>query len=231
MGSTALHSVYVAAGRADATFGMGTNPWDIAAWRPADPAGRRALPVRAATRSRPSSPGSRRTTPRADAELDLERSVLGEVVGATCSALRRPRHRFEMTGLLSASSGPGHLPARRRRGDPTVLAAARPAALWSRAGRLDGPRHVRPGALSCHDHGPPPSAERAAREGSSPPSPAAAGILTATSGRSPRAPRRPRPLTQPQPGAWPLHSHSGAWPLAPQPRPCPRERRYPLTLA
>lgn len=31
MGSTALHLAYVAAGRADATFGMGTNPWDVAA--------------------------------------------------------------------------------------------------------------------------------------------------------------------------------------------------------
>lgn len=31
LGSTALHLAYVAAGRADGTFGMGTNPWDVAA--------------------------------------------------------------------------------------------------------------------------------------------------------------------------------------------------------
>lgn len=80
MGSSALHLAYVAAGRADATFGLGTNSWDIAAG---------AMLVQQA--------GGRFLTPPGDAlaarqpwltadylaltaELDLSRSVLGTAV-------------------------------------------------------------------------------------------------------------------------------------------------------
>jgi len=80
MGSTALHLAYVAAGRADATFGMGTNAWDIAAGvLLIQQAGGRFLvpPGNALAAEQPwLSPDYFGLTP----ELDLERSVLGEVV-------------------------------------------------------------------------------------------------------------------------------------------------------
>jgi myo-inositol-1(or 4)-monophosphatase len=80
MGSTALHLAYVAAGRADATFGMGTNPWDIAAGiLLVQQAGGRFLapPANEIAAARPwLSPDYFALTP----ELDLEQSILGEVV-------------------------------------------------------------------------------------------------------------------------------------------------------
>ena len=80
LGSTALHLAYVAAGRADATFGLGTNPWDIAAGALlVQQAGGRFLvpPSNAAANARPwLTPDYFALTP----ELDLERSVLGTVV-------------------------------------------------------------------------------------------------------------------------------------------------------
>lgn len=80
LGSTALHLAYVAAGRADATFGMGTNPWDIAAGvMLIQRAGGRFLvpPGNADAVAQPwLSPDYFGLTP----ELDLERSVLGTVV-------------------------------------------------------------------------------------------------------------------------------------------------------
>ena len=80
MGSTALHLAYVAAGRADATFGMGTNPWDIAAGAfLIQQAGGRFLvpPANELANRRPwLTPDYFGVTP----ELDLERSILGEVV-------------------------------------------------------------------------------------------------------------------------------------------------------
>ncbi|HZO25988.1 MAG TPA: inositol monophosphatase family protein [Chloroflexota bacterium] len=80
LGSTALHLAYVAAGRADATFGMGTNPWDIAAGvLLVQQAGGRFLvpPGNAAAAEQPwLTPDYFALTP----ELDLERSVLGAVV-------------------------------------------------------------------------------------------------------------------------------------------------------
>jgi myo-inositol-1(or 4)-monophosphatase len=80
LGSTALHLAYVAAGRADATFGMGTNPWDIAAGvLLVQQAGGRFLvpPDNAAAAEQPwLTPDYFALTP----ELDLERSVLGTVV-------------------------------------------------------------------------------------------------------------------------------------------------------
>lgn len=80
LGSTALHLAYVAAGRADATFGLGTNPWDIAAGvLLIQQAGGRFLvpPDNIAAGAQPwLSPDYFGLTP----ELDLERSVLGTVV-------------------------------------------------------------------------------------------------------------------------------------------------------
>lgn len=80
LGSTALHLAYVAAGRADATFGLGTNPWDIAAGvLLVQQAGGRFLvpPADADARAQPwLSPDYFALTP----ELDLERSSLGAVV-------------------------------------------------------------------------------------------------------------------------------------------------------
>jgi myo-inositol-1(or 4)-monophosphatase len=80
LGSTALHLAYVACGRADATFGLGTNPWDIAAGLLlVQQAGGRFL-------APPSNPTAARRpwlTPDYFAltpELDLERSSLGAVV-------------------------------------------------------------------------------------------------------------------------------------------------------
>lgn len=80
MGSTALHLAYVAAGRADATFGLGTNPWDIAAGALlVQQAGGRFLTPRDDARA------ARRPWLTADyfalsADLDLDRSVLGTAV-------------------------------------------------------------------------------------------------------------------------------------------------------
>jgi myo-inositol-1(or 4)-monophosphatase len=80
LGSTALHLAYVAAGRADATFGLGTNPWDIAAGvLLVQQAGGRFLvpPGNALAVGRPwLTPDYFALTP----ELDLDRSILGEVV-------------------------------------------------------------------------------------------------------------------------------------------------------
>ena len=80
MGSTALHLAYVAAGRADATFGMGTNPWDIAAGvLLIQQAGGRFLvpPANEAAVAQPwLSPDYFGLT----GDLYLERSVLGTVV-------------------------------------------------------------------------------------------------------------------------------------------------------
>jgi myo-inositol-1(or 4)-monophosphatase len=80
LGSTALHLAYVAAGRADATFGLGTNPWDIAAGvLLVQQAGGRFLvpPANGAANARPwLTPDYFALTP----ELDLERSILGTVV-------------------------------------------------------------------------------------------------------------------------------------------------------
>ena len=80
LGSTALHLAYVAAGRADGTFGMGTNPWDVAAgvMLVQQAGGRYIVP-----RSNPTwnarpwlSPHYLAVTP----ELALEQSSLGSVV-------------------------------------------------------------------------------------------------------------------------------------------------------
>jgi myo-inositol-1(or 4)-monophosphatase len=80
LGSTALHLAYVAAGRADATFGLGTNPWDIAAGvLLVQQAGGRFLvpPGNATAVARPwLSPDYFAVTP----ELDLAQSILGQVV-------------------------------------------------------------------------------------------------------------------------------------------------------
>jgi myo-inositol-1(or 4)-monophosphatase len=80
IGSTALHIAYVAAGRADATFGMGTNSWDVAAGvMLVQQAGGRYLvpPGHPEWSARPwLSPHYLAVT----AELDLEQSVVGEVV-------------------------------------------------------------------------------------------------------------------------------------------------------
>jgi myo-inositol-1(or 4)-monophosphatase len=80
LGSTALHLAYVASGRADATFGLGTNPWDIAAGMLlVQQAGGRFLvpPGDLTAAGRPwLTPDYFALTP----ELDLERSVLGTVV-------------------------------------------------------------------------------------------------------------------------------------------------------
>jgi myo-inositol-1(or 4)-monophosphatase len=94
LGSTALHLAYVAAGRADATFGLGTNPWDIAAGALLiqQAGGRFLVPPgnTAAARQPWLTPDYFGLTP----ELDLERSVLGEVVwqdlfGAGAAAVSR----------------------------------------------------------------------------------------------------------------------------------------------
>ena len=94
LGSTALHLAYVAAGRADATFGIGTNPWDIAAGvLLVQQAGGRLLvpPANETAVARPwLTPDYFAVTP----ELDLERSILGTVVwrelfGATVPAPTR----------------------------------------------------------------------------------------------------------------------------------------------
>jgi myo-inositol-1(or 4)-monophosphatase len=80
MGSTALHLAYVAAGRADATFGLGTNPWDIAAGAfLIEQAGGRFLvpPANELANRRPwLTPDYFGLT----ADLDLDASILGEVV-------------------------------------------------------------------------------------------------------------------------------------------------------
>ena len=80
LGSTALHLAYVAAGRADATFGMGTNAWDVAAGTLLiQQAGGRYLvpPGNPEWSARPwLSPHYLAVT----AELDLTKSVVGEVV-------------------------------------------------------------------------------------------------------------------------------------------------------
>lgn len=80
LGSTALHLAYVAAGRADATFGMGTNPWDVAAGTMlVQQAGGRYLvpPSNSEWSARPwLSPHYLAVT----AELDLTQSIIGEVV-------------------------------------------------------------------------------------------------------------------------------------------------------
>jgi myo-inositol-1(or 4)-monophosphatase len=80
LGSTALHLAYVAAGRADATFGMGTNPWDVAAgvMLVQQAGGRYLVPAGNPDWSaRPwLSPHYLAVTPR----LDLSTSSLGSVV-------------------------------------------------------------------------------------------------------------------------------------------------------
>jgi myo-inositol-1(or 4)-monophosphatase len=80
IGSTALHLAYVAAGRADVTFGLGTNPWDIAAGvMLVQQAGGRFLapPADPTWTTHPwLSPHYLALTP----ELDLERSAIGAVV-------------------------------------------------------------------------------------------------------------------------------------------------------
>jgi myo-inositol-1(or 4)-monophosphatase len=80
LGSTALHLAYVAAGRADATFGMGTNAWDVAAGTLLiQQAGGRYIvpPGNPEWSARPwLSPHYLAVT----AELDLTKSVVGEVV-------------------------------------------------------------------------------------------------------------------------------------------------------
>lgn len=80
LGSTALHLAYVAAGRADATFGMGTNSWDVAAGvLLVQQAGGRYLvpPGHPEWTARPwLSPHYLAVTP----ELDLTQSSVGEVV-------------------------------------------------------------------------------------------------------------------------------------------------------
>ena len=90
MGSTALHLAYVAAGRADATFGLGTNAWDIAAGvLLIQQAGGRFLvpPGNAAAREQPwLSPDYFGVTP----ELDLEKSILGTVVWQELFGAREP---------------------------------------------------------------------------------------------------------------------------------------------
>lgn len=90
LGSTALHLAYVAAGRADATFGLGTNPWDIAAGALlVQQAGGRFLvpPGNAVAVARPwLTPDYFAVTP----ELDLERSILGEVVWRELFGAREP---------------------------------------------------------------------------------------------------------------------------------------------
>ena len=90
LGSTALHLAYVAAGRADATFGLGTNPWDIAAGvLLIQQAGGRFLvpPGNAVAREQPwLSPDYFGVTP----ELDLEKSILGTVVWQEMFGAREP---------------------------------------------------------------------------------------------------------------------------------------------
>lgn len=80
LGSTALHLAYVAAGRGDATFGMGTNSWDVAAGvMLIQQAGGRYLVPKGneVWTARPwLSPYYLAATP----ELDLEQSAVGEVV-------------------------------------------------------------------------------------------------------------------------------------------------------
>ncbi len=80
IGSTALHLAYVAAGRADATFGLGTNSWDIAAGAMlVQQAGGRFLtpPRNEVAARRPwLSPDYFALT----ADLDLSQSVLGTAV-------------------------------------------------------------------------------------------------------------------------------------------------------
>jgi myo-inositol-1(or 4)-monophosphatase len=80
LGSTALHLAYVAAGRADATFGMGTNAWDVAAGvMLVEQAGGRYLIPPGCTQwsARPwLSPHYLAVTP----ELELAASSLGAVV-------------------------------------------------------------------------------------------------------------------------------------------------------
>jgi myo-inositol-1(or 4)-monophosphatase len=90
LGSTALHLAYVAAGRADATFGLGTNPWDIAAGvLLVQQAGGRFLvpPANEIAVTRPwLSPDYFAVTP----ELDLEHSILGDVVWRELFGAREP---------------------------------------------------------------------------------------------------------------------------------------------
>jgi myo-inositol-1(or 4)-monophosphatase len=90
MGSTALHLAYVAAGRADATFGLGTNSWDIAAGvLLVQQAGGRFLvpPANTAAIARPwLSPDYFALTP----DLDLEQSILGQVVWRDLFAATKP---------------------------------------------------------------------------------------------------------------------------------------------
>ena len=90
MGSTALHLAYVAAGRADATFGLGTNPWDIAAGvlLIQQAGGRFLVPSgNVVARQQPwLSPDYFGVTP----ELDLERSILGTVVWRELFGAREP---------------------------------------------------------------------------------------------------------------------------------------------
>ncbi|MCC7367383.1 MAG: inositol monophosphatase [Chloroflexi bacterium] len=80
LGSTALHLAYVACGRGDATFGMGTNPWDVAAgvMLIQQAGGRYLVPEGNATwAARPwLSPYYLAVTP----ELDLGQSAVGDVV-------------------------------------------------------------------------------------------------------------------------------------------------------
>ena len=80
LGSTALHLAYVAAGRGDATFGMGTNAWDVAAGvLLVQQAGGRYLvpPGNPEWSARPwLSPHYLAVTP----ELDLAQSSVGAVV-------------------------------------------------------------------------------------------------------------------------------------------------------
>ena len=94
LGSTALHLAYVAAGRADATFGLGTNAWDIAAGvLLVQQAGGRFLVPPGDTEA-VARPWLSRDYFAVTPELDLERSILGEVVwrglfGATGAAPTR----------------------------------------------------------------------------------------------------------------------------------------------
>ena len=102
MGSTALHLAYVAAGRADATFGMGTNPWDIAAWRPPDPAGGGRFLVPPGNPIAAEQPWLSPGLFRAHARSWISNGPCwARSSGATCSALRRPRRGGGGMGGLS----------------------------------------------------------------------------------------------------------------------------------
>jgi myo-inositol-1(or 4)-monophosphatase len=90
IGSTALHLAYVAAGRADATYGIGTNSWDIAAGvLLVQQAGGRFLvpPSNETAVARPwLTPDYFAVTP----ELDLEKSILGEIVWRELFGAKEP---------------------------------------------------------------------------------------------------------------------------------------------